>query len=80
MAFTRGIGPTSNKFTKKMEDNSTIHLKVGRAPDQWSVEELKEILEFFEKPADKEIIDVIAPNAKRGPGRSRKTSGDVDKA
>lgn len=80
MGYTRGRGPTHNKFTKTLEDSSTVSIVVGDAPDQWSVKDLIEILKFFDKPADKEVIDVTTPDAKRRSGRSRKAGRDSDKA
>ena len=81
--FRRGSGVTSNKFSKDGDGNSVTILEIGNAPHQWTIKELKEILEFFEKPADKEVKDDVTPNAKRGPGRPRKvgpkdsTAGEV---
>ena len=78
--FRRGIGTTNNKFMKDAGGTSVTILEIGDAPHQWAIKELKEILELFEKPADKEVKDDVAPNAKRGPGRPRKVGPEVDTA
>lgn len=77
--FERGKGPTNNKMMKVNEEGVMLSVfEVGNAPHQFSIEELKEILKFFEKPADKEVIDVVEPNPKRGPGRPRGTGKKTD--
>ena len=78
--YTRGIGPTNNKFAKQLADNSMVILEIGEAPHQWTIKELKEILKLLEKPADIEVIDVTESDAKRGPGRPRKISTKANPA
>jgi len=78
--MNRGEGATANKFTKLLLDNTVIKIEVGTAPHQWTIEELKEIVKLLEKPADKEVIDVSEPDAKRGPGRPRKAGTKANPA
>ena len=72
--MTRGTGPINNKFWKTLADNSVVQLRVGDAPDQFTVAELKEIVNIYEP----EVADAPAPDAKRGPGRPRKVDREVD--
>jgi len=78
--FERGKGATQNKFMKWEGNVMSARLEVGTAPHQWTIEELKEILKLLEKPADKEVIDVSEPDAKRGPGRPRAVSTKANPA
>lgn len=90
--MTRGTGATSNKFRKYigaqcliLEVGTAAHqytverLASGDCPEDWSQEEIDEILSASGYEMPKEEVQVaVEPNAKRGPGRPRKVSVETD--
>jgi len=87
----QGTGVTANKFSKQIGNQVYVltvgngagmatldQLKSGEYTGEWTAEEIAEIIAYFEPK--KEKADASQSNAKRGPGRPRKTSGDAGSA